>query len=274
MKEKNNDDYFEKQKPSFIRSILGLATFTTILPLNVFTSIEEMTKVTWFWPVINGILGILGAIIAYVLSNLLHLHPLITATIVYGFFILINGFNHIDGLMDLGDGMMVHGTPERKLEVMKDPITGVGGICTLFIVGTTTIAAIYGIIDLNLFLLLIISELSAKVGLLTCCISSKPGKEGIGKYFIESTNTTNYIASLIISFIIAILINTQIGFTGISSLGLIGIIGVIGGMFGGALSASFAKKHLKIANGDVLGTANELGRLFSLLFMIMIISII
>ena len=53
----------------------------------------------------------------------------------------------------------------------------------------------------------------------------------------------------------------------------IGIIGIIGGAFGGALTALIAKKHLKIANGDVLGTSNELGRLFSLIGMLMVISV-
>ncbi|MCQ2977563.1 MAG: adenosylcobinamide-GDP ribazoletransferase [archaeon] len=263
MLEKNNDDYFEKQKPSIIRSILGLATFTTIIPLNVFTSIEEMAKVTWFWPVINGVIGIFGALLAYILSTYLHLPILLIATIIYGFFILINGFNHVDGLMDLGDGMMVHGTPERKLKIMKDPISGVGGICTLFIVATTTIAAIYQIIDLNLYLLLIVTELSGKVGLLTCCISSKAGKEGIGKYFIESITPFKYILGLIVSIIIATLINPQLG-----------IFGIIGGIFGGALAALFGKRHLKVANGDVLGSSNELGRLFSLIFIIIAISFI
>ena len=44
MKEENNDDYFEKQSPSTLRSIGGLLTFSTILPLNIYTSIEEMAK--------------------------------------------------------------------------------------------------------------------------------------------------------------------------------------------------------------------------------------
>ena len=35
MKDQNNDDYFEKQSPSTLRSIGGLLTFSTILPLNV-----------------------------------------------------------------------------------------------------------------------------------------------------------------------------------------------------------------------------------------------
>lgn len=263
MKEKNNDDYFKKQKPSMIRSILGLATFTTILPINVFTSIEEMARVTWFWPVINGVIGVIGALIAYILSTFLNMPPLLTATIIYGFFIAINGFNHLDGLIDLGDGMMVHGTPEKKLSVMKDPITGVGGISTLFIVGTITIAGFYQILDLNLFLLLIVAEMAGKVGLITCCISSKSGEEGIGKFFIDSINITNYIVGLIIAIVIASIISIPIG-----------TLGIIGGMFGGILAALIGKRHLKIANGDVLGASNELGRLFALIFMIITISLI
>ena len=69
MKEKNNDDYFEKQMPSTLRSIGGLITFSTILPLNVYTTIEELARVTWIWPIINGIVGLLAAIIAYIYGS-------------------------------------------------------------------------------------------------------------------------------------------------------------------------------------------------------------
>lgn len=272
MKEKNNDDYFEKQKPSTLRSIGGLITFSTILPLNVYTTIEELARVTWIWPIINGIVGLLAAIIAYIFTAFFHFDALLIATIVYGFLLLINGFNHFDGLMDFGDGVMVHGDPQKKLSIMKDPMTGVGGISTGFIVGTITIAAFCSLINyanavnINLILLIIVAEIAAKIGLTTCCICSSPSTEGIGKFFIENMNLTNYLTGLIICWIIAAALSITTAFH-------IGIIGIIGGAFGGALTALIAKKHLKIANGDVLGTSNELGRLFSLIGMLMVISV-
>lgn len=272
MKEKNNDDYFEKQKPSTLRSIGGLITFSTILPLNVYTTIEELARVTWIWPIINGIVGLLAAIIAYIFTAFFHFDALLTATIVYGFLLLINGFNHFDGLMDFGDGVMVHGDPQKKLSIMKDPMTGVGGISAGFIVGTITIAAFCSLINyanavnINLILLIIVAEIAAKIGLTTCCICSSPSTEGIGKFFIENMNLTNYLTGLIICWIIAAALSITTAFH-------IGIIGIIGGAFGGALTALIAKKHLKIANGDVLGTSNELGRLFSLIGMLMVISV-
>lgn len=272
MKEENNDDYFEKQKPSTLRSIGGLITFSTILPLNVYTTIEELARVTWIWPIINGIIGLMAAIIAYIFTAFFHFDALLIATIVYGFLLLINGFNHFDGLMDFGDGVMVHGDPQKKLSIMKDPMTGVGGISTGFIVGTITIAAFCSLINyanavnIHLILLIIVAEIAAKIGLTTCCICSSPSTEGIGKFFIENMNLTNYLTGLIICWIIAAALSITTAFH-------IGIIGIIGGAFGGALTALIAKKHLKIANGDVLGTSNELGRLFSLIGMLMVISV-
>ena len=258
MKDQNNDDYFEKQSPSTLRSIGGLLTFSTILPLNVYTTIDEMAKLTWFWPVLNGLIGLIATIIAFILTRFLHFEPLLVATIIYGFLLIING-------------VMVHGPPEKKLSIMKDPMTGVGGIATGFIVGTITIAAFSSLINyayavsFNILLLIIVAEISAKIGLTTCCISSQASEDGIGKYFIKYMNLKNYVIGLIICFIISVALSLGPGIH-------IGLLGIIGGAFGGALTALLAKKHLKIANGDVLGTSNELGRLFSLLAMLVFIS--
>lgn len=272
MKDKNNDDYFEKQSPSTLRSIGGLLTFSTILPLNIYTTIDEMARLTWFWPVLNGLIGLIATIIAFILAKLIHFDPILIAAIIYGFLLLINGFNHFDGLMDFGDGVMVHGFPEKKLSIMKDPMTGVGGIATGFIAGTITIAAYTSLINysyavgFNLLLLIIVAEIAAKIGLTTCCICSQASEEGIGKYFIKYMNLKNYVVGLIICFILSVALSLVPGIH-------IGLLGIIGGAFGGALTALIAKKHLKIANGDVLGTSNELGRLFSLLAMLVLVSI-
>lgn len=272
MKDKNNDDYFEKQSPSTLRSIGGLLTFSTILPLNIYTTIDEMARLTWFWPVLNGLIGLIATIIAFILAKFIHFDPILIAAIVYGFLLLINGFNHFDGLMDFGDGVMVHGSPEKKLSIMKDPMTGVGGIATGFIAGTITIAAYTSLINysyavgFNLLLLIIVAEIAAKIGLTTCCICSQASEEGIGKYFIKYMNLKNYVVGLIICFILSVALSLVPGIH-------IGLLGIIGGAFGGALTALIAKKHLKIANGDVLGTSNELGRLFSLLAMLVLVSI-
>ena len=251
-----DDSYFEDEEFSPTRSLLGLLTFSTILPINVFTSIEYMTKLTWAWPFLHIFIGILAAICGYVSLELLHLNSFFTAVIVYAFLMIITGYNHLDGVMDMADGVMVHGEPERKIMVMKDSSVGSGGVATLFLVASLTIAGIYNILDYHFIMGIIICEMTAKTSLLTTALLSKPLTPGIGSYFIKETKIPNYFASTVIIGIIAYLLG-----------GFVGICGVLGAIFSGVIIARIAMRNFVLANGDVLGMSNEVGRLFSLLFM-------
>ena len=251
-----DDSYFEDEEFSPIRSILGLLTFSTILPINVFTSIEYMTKLTWCWPFLHLFIGILAAICGYVCLEFLHLNSFFTAAIVYAFLMLITGYNHLDGVMDMADGVMVHGEPERKIRIMKDPSVGAGGVATLFLVASLTIAGIYNILDYNFIFGIIICEMTAKTSLITTALLSKPLTPGIGSYFIKETTISNYVASTVIVGVIAFLLGN-----------LVGVIGVLGAIVSGIIISLIARRNFVLANGDVLGMSNEVGRLFSLLFM-------
>lgn len=251
-----DDSYFEDEEFSPIKSLLGLLTFSTILPINVFTSIEYMTKLTWCWPFLHIFVGILAAVCGYISLEFLHLNSFFTATIIYAFLMILTGYNHLDGVMDMADGVMVHGEPERKIRVMKDSSVGAGGVATLFLVASLTIAGIYNILDYHFILGIIICEMSAKTSLITTALLSKPLTPGIGSYFIKETNMVNYFASTAIITIIAYMIG-----------GYVGIAGVVGAMVSGTIIATIAKRNFVLANGDVLGMSNEVGRLFSLLFM-------
>ena len=250
------DNYFEDEEFSPIKSLLGLLTFSTILPIKVYTSIEYMTKLTWAWPFLHIFVGILAAICGYVSLEILHLNSFFTATIVYAFLMIITGYNHLDGVMDMADGVMVHGEPERKIRVMKDSSVGAGGMATLFIVASMTIAGLYNILDYHFVIGIIICEMTAKTSLLTTALLSKPLTPGIGSYFIKETNPANYFASTVIIAMIAYLIG-----------GWVGICGVLGAIVSGIIIATIARRNFVLANGDVLGMSNEVGRLFSLLFM-------
>ncbi|WP_295599856.1 adenosylcobinamide-GDP ribazoletransferase [uncultured Methanobrevibacter sp.] len=251
-----DDSYFEDEEFSPTRSLLGLLTFSTILPINVFTSIEYMTKLTWAWPFLHIFIGILAAVCGYVSLEFLHLNSFFTAAIVYAFLMIITGYNHLDGVMDMADGVMVHGEPERKIMVMKDSSVGAGGMATLFLVASLTIAGIYNILDYHFIVGIIICEMTAKTSLVTTALLSKPLTPGIGSYFINEMKIPNYFASTVVVGIIAYLLG-----------GFVGICGVLGAIVSGIIIAHIAKRNFVLANGDVLGMSNEVGRLLSLLFM-------
>lgn len=251
-----DDSYFQDEEFSPIKSLLGLLTFSTILPLNVFTSIEYMTKLTWCWPFLHLFIGLLAALCGYVSLNFLHLNTFFTAAIVYAFLMIITGYNHLDGVMDMADGIMVHGDPARKIGVMKDSSVGAGGVATLFLVASLTIAGLYNILDYNFVVGIIICEMVAKTSLITTALLSEPLTPGIGSYFISETNGLNYTISTVIVGVIAFLLG-----------GWVGILGVLGAIVSGLIIAIIARRNFVLANGDVLGMSNEVGRLFALLFM-------
>lgn len=258
-----NNELKNTKKNSILRSILGLLTFSTILPIGYNLSLRDMVRMVWLWPAIHFFVGILGFVVAIISINIFNLPNLFSAAILYGFFLIITGFHHIDGIMDMADGVMVHGDVNKKIAVMKDSMVGSAGIVSFFLIGIVTLLGFANLLDYNFLYGIIIAEMASKVSLLTTCISSRPHSEGSAVIFVNSVNIINYTFSLIISIILAILVG-----------GLIGFIGVLGGILGGGIISLIAQKNFKMANGDVLGASNEFGRMTSLILMLIFLGVI
>lgn len=250
-----NED--QKVSETTLGGILGLITFSTILPIKVHTTIEKMAKFTWFWPIIGAFIGIVVATFGIILVDLIHLPTIIAAALIYSFSIWFTGFHHLDGLVDFGDGMMVHGTPEKRIDVMRDKRMGTGGIAYLLMVALATFATLASTPISVIFYVLVVSEISAKMGLITCATFSKPFPNGTGKYFIDAMNKKILLLSFVISSALGFIIFNYVG-----------IIGVTAGLLSGVLIALIAKYYFKWATGDILGTSNEVARMFALIVMV------
>lgn len=245
-----------KGKPK-LKGIAGLISFSTVLPVNIHTSIEEMAAFTWFWPVIGGLIGVFVGVIGFITLNIVHLPPLISAALIYSFSIWFTGFHHLDGLLDMGDGLMVHGDYQKKIGAMRDAMTGTGGISLFFIVAIITFSTINAVPAFIIFWVLLISEIAAKICLISCATFSTPLSNGTGQYFINAMNMPLLSVSLIITGVICFF-----------ALNLSGIFGIVAALIGGYVIALVAKKHFKYATGDILGASNEIGRAISLVTII------
>ena len=144
---------------------------------------------------------------------------------------------------------------------MRDKRIGTGGLAALLTVALITFTSISSIPAVYILPALFISEIAAKVSLVSCATFSKPFDNGTGKYFIKSMNwkllTITAIFTLILGFI---------------TLKYTGIIGIIGGMIAGLIMFLITRRSFKYATGDILGASNEIGRMLSLLFMVIFIS--
>ncbi len=244
------------------KGFLGLVSFSTILPLNIHTSIQEMAKFTWMWPIIGGFIGILVGVVAWVVTGALHLPQLLSAALIYSFAIIITGLHHLDGLIDFGDGLMAHGDPERRIEIMRDQRIGTGGLSSLLIVSLITVTTLSAFPVTLLVPLVIVAEIAAKLGLITCATFSIPSGEGTGTHFIENMNPGLLGVSLMICLLL-----------GYFALHLTGVIGLLGGLIMGIFMAFLARQKFKYTTGDVLGASNELSRMLGLLLMVLFFTI-
>jgi adenosylcobinamide-GDP ribazoletransferase len=243
---------------NMLREIIGLLSVLTILPVKTHTSIPQIAKYTWLFPVMGAIIGLTGGALAALLQ-LIGLPPIIIASLAYGFLIWFNGFHHLDGLIDMGDALMAHGSPEDKIRIMKDERIGTGGLGLFFIVAITTFTCLYSTPQNQLPHIIILGEVGAKMGLISSCIISKPLDEGIGRHFIMEMDKKRFILSSILSFIISFLL--------LKHQGMIGILAsIIGGLFIGAI----ARKNFKYTTGDVLGASNEFNRMLTLIILVIL----
>ncbi|MDO5850958.1 MAG: adenosylcobinamide-GDP ribazoletransferase [Methanobacteriaceae archaeon] len=246
-----------------LNGILGIIGFSTIIPIKREISLDETIGSIILWPYISIIVSVLGVIIAYVSYNIFHLQPILVATLIYASIMWITGFNHLDGVIDFGDGTMVHGTFEKKINVMKDTNIGTGGIATLILISLSTIAAYASVPITYIIPTIITAEIASKIGMLTVIQYGKPTKDGIGQMFMKGLNNKLLIMTTIISMALSYFI-----------LGISGIVGIIGGIIGGLWIMYTAHKNFNCVNGDCMGTANEFSRVISIIMIIITLNLI
>lgn len=246
-----------------INGILGIMSFSTRIPVNRYVSIEEMASSVVIWPYVGLMIGALGAILAYISHILLGLSTMLTAVLVYAFIIWFTGFNHLDGVMDMGDGLMVHGDPEKRLTVMRDSMVGTGGIATFFIVASLTLASLTSIPTEILIPSVLVMEFAGKFSMITSMVIGKDDTKGIGRLIKSGINSKILFILLIINSIIGYFI-----------LGIPGACAIIIAVATGLYLAHMADNTFGCVTGDIMGASNEIARVTSLITILIIFNFI
>jgi len=187
-----------------IKVLLSQLSFFTILP-SPKASIEEVAKGSSFAPVF---VGLIVAIIEYIVYYAVWL--IVGSSSRYVIIIvaeLLRGFNHLDGLLDFGDGIMVRGSIERKISAMKDKMVGSGGL-GLFLVYLLIILTTLNLIpDPNsiwTFLIILFAEvISRALSLILIAITNPIPESTLAKLFnTELRKRLTLLWALYIPFII------------------------------------------------------------------------
>src|SRR5712691_3009068 len=118
---------------------LGAVQFLTRIPVPQGKYGLERT-VPWL-PVVGLLLGGILALVDYGLRRL-EVSPLVASSLIVVLLLALSGALHADGLADTCDAVFGHASPERRLEIMRDPRVGVFGVVGLVCVVALKIAAV------------------------------------------------------------------------------------------------------------------------------------
>src|SRR5271157_4528722 len=87
--------------------------------------LEALMSHVYVFSLVGIVLGAIMGGSAYLLSRLFP--ATLTSVLVLAIIYKLCGINHLDGLADFGDGVVTHGSPEKKVAAMKDVSLGTGG---------------------------------------------------------------------------------------------------------------------------------------------------
>jgi adenosylcobinamide-GDP ribazoletransferase len=253
-----------------VKELKNLLSFLTVFPIPMDKDLlNDCAKNIWAFPLIGAILGLLAGLFGwaayYVLPSLV-VGALALATLLW-----MTGLHHTDGLLDFGDGIMVHGSAERKIEVMHDQLTGAGaiGLClmtylvTAFAFAELASRSVFygGYVVPLIFSALIVVELCAKLSMVVAARAGKFVHQGMNSPFLESMHGSKGNLRLIVAFVISLAIALLL-------LRWAGILTVLAGIITGLVMVAIAHKHFGGVTGDVFGATNELTRMICVIVLL------
>lgn len=109
------------------KMIRAALSFLTSVPLRGgSTTIEDVAQATPIFPIIGYFTGFVSGVILYLSQRVFDAY--LSSTLGVAALLLVTGANELDGLVDFADGAMCVGSHQRRLEAMRDPHLGVGGM--------------------------------------------------------------------------------------------------------------------------------------------------
>jgi adenosylcobinamide-GDP ribazoletransferase len=229
---------------SFMQPVIALLQFTTILPVGKTAPFEAFARRCWMYPLAGYVTGGIAALILFMLPA----PPLVIAALGLGILFLLTGCNHLDGLLDLGDGLMAHGSREVRIRALTDRTIGTGGIAFGLIITLLSFGSLASV--QMACVAVIIAEVAGKYAMAVMTIFGKPFHDGLHATLHQQTHPWFIIPSTML-LLPLIFLPVSLG----SLIGAFFIMVVIPGTL-----IILAARLFGGVNGDVTGAAGEITR--------------
>ena len=227
-----------------LEPVIALLQFETRLPLGRPADFGTFARHPWLYPLAGYLTGGIAALFAFSLAPR---SAGLAAAAALAAALLVTGFHHLDGLLDFGDGLMAHGSREKRVAALTDRAVGAGGLGLGIMVTLVAFAALSS--APSAWVAILAGEVLARAGLVWITVAGRPFREGIHATLHRDARPAHGIYALI--FLLPLLLVLRPGSlllaAGVTGLTVAGMITLATRLFGGV-------------NGDVAGAAHEIAR--------------
>lgn len=246
--------------------LLGLAlSFLTVFPVRVTGELRQgdLGRAAAWYSLVGLLLGVCLAAARYLFG--LIFPETLAAVLVVALWALLTGGLHLDGLADCCDGLLASVSPERRLEIMKDPRMGSfagAGLVLFLLLKVGAVLSLPAGLSLNGLLALLLAPCLARWLLLLAARQPMARPGGLGVEFALGVRGWTYAAAAAPPVILLLLAGWFEPSAALAvhiflalALAHLAALGVI----------RLARARLGGLTGDVLGLTVELGELAVLL---------
>ena len=259
----------------------SLMSLLTSIPMRTDASFVEVSaRFMFLFPIIGVVIGLLAGSYWYISNYLLNslfsmLNPFsilripflsqelatrgLTSLTTLSFIIVLTGLQHTDGLIDTGNALGVRKSVEDRRKIAHAwVVTRLGALVALIVMFFTFLFILF--LNQNYVIQgLLVSEVTAKMGMVTCAWLGRPASSGLGSSFVKSMRHKHglYLISLIISYAVSFF-----------ALGLVGFITVSSGIIIALLMIWVSNKVFGWMTGDIFGATNEIARMTALISLV------
>ncbi|MCX8151093.1 MAG: adenosylcobinamide-GDP ribazoletransferase [Candidatus Bathyarchaeota archaeon] len=261
-------------KADAIKTFRDLLSFLTVVPLAktdefVFTSARNM----WLFPLMGGFIGIcsagyfLGArfilnFLVDLLNFMVVLHNelligILGAVMTMAFLLVFTGFQHFDGLVDLGNALGIKQLEDRKEIAHRWIVTTKGAFLAIFVELTAVVGLFVLSGDVGIAVrALVVAEVAAKLAMVTIVWRGRAAHEGLGSRFISyakrKLNFVAYGTAVVLGFIL---------------MGIAGVLAILVSALFGFFMMHVGNRVFGGVSGDIIGATNEGTRALILVFV-------
>lgn len=243
-----------------MKSIRALLQFTTILPLGDPSDFDAFAKKSWLYPIAGYVTGFFASVPALIAWYFGYSNSLVVAALTLAFAIFISGANHFDGLLDFGDGLMAHGSREKRIAAMTDRSIGAGALAAGLTITLISFAGLASLSPLMMAAAIFSAEVFAKMVMGLFSALGKPFREGIQSYIYENSKRRFAVYTSLLA--LPVFLISEIKFAA---------GGFIAAFVTFAVLYFLARRCFGGVNGDVVGASGEITRAIVVLVFVVLV---